>query len=178
LVLHTGNAGWSHEDRRACTFVRYSQPCTKVFARTLPILHRVPISQAAHATALYVQVFDKNQSVLVDDVSGQLVLEIVALVENFSPLSLSHAQSLGHPLRARTINLMVRHCIRPSTAALVVAPPGQEKANGCSADDSPAGSGIWGALRDRRANFRAVGRKETPDAGLITSGFPLKNENG
>ena len=32
----------------------------------------------------YVQVFDKNDSVVVDDMSGQLVLKIVALVENFA----------------------------------------------------------------------------------------------
>src|SRR6516225_10594548 len=32
----------------------------------------------------YVQVFDKNYSVVVDDLSRQLVLKIVALVENFA----------------------------------------------------------------------------------------------
>ena len=34
--------------------------------------------------AFYVQVFDKNDSVVVDDLSRQLVLKIVALVENFA----------------------------------------------------------------------------------------------
>ena len=37
----------------------------------------------------YVQVFDKNQPVVVDEVSGQLVLKIVALVEN-SAVNLGH----------------------------------------------------------------------------------------
>ena len=32
----------------------------------------------------YVQVFDKNHTVVVDDLSGQLMMEIVALVENFA----------------------------------------------------------------------------------------------
>ena len=43
LLLHTGNAGLFHEDRRTRTFARRFRPCTKVFERMPPILHRVSI---------------------------------------------------------------------------------------------------------------------------------------
>ena len=54
----------SKECRPSCIVYRFSQPAT--------------------GQTFYVQVFDKNYSVAVDDLSRQLVLKIVALVENFA----------------------------------------------------------------------------------------------
>ena len=55
---------FSKECRPSCIVYRFSQPAT--------------------GQTFYVQVFDKKDSVVVDDLSRQLVLKIVALVENFA----------------------------------------------------------------------------------------------
>jgi len=76
--------GSFHEDGRTRTFARRFRPCTKFSKECRPSCIVYRFSQPATGQTFYVQVFDKNYSVAVDDLSRQLVLKIVALVENFA----------------------------------------------------------------------------------------------